>query len=83
MISHADRAGAMRDGIALLRAYLASDARGAARLIASLEPHEVLLVLGALLQLGAGFLQDLNRMTAEPTDVLLEQLLADLQRRTT
>jgi len=83
MTTRAQQAGALGDGLALLRAYLADDRDGASRLIARLDPGEVLLVLGGLVQIGAGLLQDVARITADDTDQLLDHLLADLHRRTT
>lgn len=71
------------DCLALLRGFLADDVEGAARVISRLEPGEVLLVLGGLVQVAAGLLTDIARATGATTDELLEQLLNDLQRRTT
>lgn len=69
------------DAIGLLRAFLAGDVEGAARLISNLDPKEVLLIVGALVQLGASFLDEIAGLTAQPIDALLHQLREDLNRR--
>ena len=81
--SQRQHADALADGIGLLRTYLAGDHSAAAAVIGALEPGEVLRVLGGLVGISAGLLKDVARMTAETTDQLLDQLVADLQRRST